>query len=256
MTMQPSSSGSFIPKKSLQRVERARGRKRVYVLTYVAYSIFFATLLTVGFTLLYNQYLKSQLNERISELDAQRAQFDQSKVAYIKEVERKLRVSEYLFGQHASVFRLLQEVERFAVADNVFTAFSYEVLPGNVTEISLVGHTAQFNRVAFQQEVLEDASVLRKGTLKQLAKNDDQSDAKDETGELQTSIERLLPVVFTLHALVSPTDIGFAVADYDLTFMPTNAVASSSVDAEAEAADMSMTEVVADDDEVANQATE
>lgn len=215
---QPFSNSSFIPKKSIKRVERVRGRRRVYVLSYVAYAIFFGTVLAAVAVFLYSSVLQGQLEAKTAELDAQRASFEQSDLETIRAWENKLRVAEVFFGHHTSPYRVLSELEKSTASDIRFTSFSYSVSSqGAPALITLSGETDRFDSVAFQDDVFGRSEVLSSASISGVTKAIGTNVASQES-ESSSEVAAAKPVTFAVALEVPSSNIKFDTSAYEQFF--------------------------------------
>jgi hypothetical protein len=200
--MQPTNRSSFIPKKSIKRVERVRSKKQIYILSYVAYAIFFATLVAIAAVFFYANSLTTQLQAVINELDAQQVAFSQGNIAAVKEAERRVKIANYLFSKHAGTYAIFGEIERLAVDGVTFRSFSYERIDDALAMIEISGGTDQFDSVAFQNLLFADNNLLRGIMFDGVSKSGGGvlqeggiSDNNDETSQpVSFSVTKELPV--------------------------------------------------------------
>lgn len=209
--MNPSSNSSFIPKKTIQRVQRVRTKRRIYVLSYVSYSLFFGTLLVAGALFLYSIYLNNILGERIAQLEEQRVAFSQSDIEQIKEFESWLRVAEYYYDRHVSAYAVLRELEAVTSQDVIWASIGISRL-SDVVEITLEGQTVRFDAVAFQQSQLKDSSVFAAAEMTDLTRSANEV-SEETTAETSRSLISL-PVSFSLITEVDPALLRFDLQRY------------------------------------------
>ena len=214
--MQPNNRSSFIPKKSIKRVERVRSGKRIYILSYIAYGIFFATLLATAAVYFYAQFLEKELATKIEQLETQRVAFSQGNIEKVKEVERQLKMAEYLFDRHASPYAVLHEIERLAVEGIVFKSFGYKRIDDNDIELSITGGSKRFDCVAFQSGLLADSNVLKEADFTSVSKQGDglgqaesQRNPSNQASTNEPDTDSQLPVSFTFNKLMSFDELQF-----------------------------------------------
>lgn len=218
--MQPFSKSSFIPKKSIQRVERVRGKKRVYIIAYVAYGLFFGTLLATLLVFLYVSYLEGQLESKISELNEQRKSYNHADLQVIQDWEYKLRLAESFYANHLSPYRVLRDLEQYTASDVRFSNFSYTVTSGAngspMVQVSLAGETERFDSVAFQDTAFSPESIFRSaeigGVTKTIAVQAPNTTSPAPSG---SDVQEKKPVSFSVTAKLKSDDIAFDMAAYE-----------------------------------------
>lgn len=219
--MQPNNRSSFIPKKSIKRVERVRSGRRIYILSYIAYAVFFATIVSSGAVYFYAQYLKQNLATRIEELEAQRVAFNQSNIQAVKEVERQLKLAEYLFSRHTSPYAVLYEVERLATDDVIFKTFNYTRQDNDDIMVTISGGAERFDSVAFQTGLFANSSLFANSLFTQIIKQNQGSVTNGQlnvTASSQTTNDAVAtPVSFTLTKTLSFGELAFNPSIYELT---------------------------------------
>lgn len=214
--MQPNNRSSFIPKKSIKRVERVRSGKQIYLLSYIAYAVFFATLIVAGAVFFYTSTLQGQLEERIAELETQRVAFSQGDIERVKEFERKLKISEYLFDQHVSVYSVFNELEKFAAEGVLYSSFSYRRVDDQTAEISITGASNKFDAPAFQRNILEQADVLGGASFTSIAKAGPTGIAEQNALSNDENVSNtILPVDFTIIRDVPTEEMPFEISAYE-----------------------------------------
>ena len=202
--MQPNNRSSFIPKKSIKRVERSRGGNQLYLLSYVAYAIFFATLLATAAVFFYANLLNNTLTERIAELDAQRVAFSQGEIARIKEAERRFKLVDYLFSKHVSSYAIFNEIEQLAVEGVIFSTFTYQRSDPDTVRVSLEVGSDRFDSAAFQNRLLRSSDILAPAILASANKAGSQQRGQSAVDEEESGFVK--PVTFGLE-LILPTEV-------------------------------------------------
>lgn len=216
--MPPTNRSSFIPKKSITRLKHVRSGKQYYLLGYVAYSIFFATLLAVGFVFFYTNYLDTRLSEKIAELDAQQVAFDQSDIVRVKELERQIKLAEHLFSLHTSTYAIFKELESIVVNGISLGGFQYERLDDSEATVSIAGGARRFDAVAFQRGLFSGAEILADAEFVGLSKKGevklDPEAAVVEVVDTDTD-EVTSPVSFSIEDTILVSDIPFDISVYE-----------------------------------------
>jgi hypothetical protein len=255
--MEQYSKSSFIPKKSIKRVDHIRGRRRVYILEYVAYALFFATIIATASTFTYLKILEKGLEEKISTLNAQRSSFNNADLESIKLWEYRLALAQHFFEAHASPYQVLTALESGTAADISFRSFSYTDNGdnGNQVAISLTGEADQFDEVVFQTNAFTESSLLATanvtGVTKTLVELNTDTVEVAPTDEESTDDQK--PIQFNVDLLLSRFDILFDVDIYSqatgVTQNPsvTESVVDTDVDVESVTADQSETDSLVED---------
>jgi len=225
--MQPENRSSFIPKKSIKRLERSRSGRQFYILAYVAYGVFFATILAVAAVFLYVNYLQGQLDATIVALNEQRDAFSQSDIALVKEAERRLRITEHFFNRHVSVYAIFTDLEASVVDSVAFRSFSYVRDDSEFANLTLSARSDALDALAFQYRIAQDTDVLagaqftgvnkggEAGAMDALfAQGSSPTPASTNDDDERTDEEALLPVGFTVQKLIAIEDIPFAASRY------------------------------------------
>ncbi len=215
--MQPNNRSSFIPKKSIKRVERVRSGKRVYILSYVAYAVFFGTIVVAGAVFFYSQLLEKELATKIGELETQRVAFNQSNIQKVKEVERQLKMADYFFKRHSSPYAALHELERIAVDKITFNTFDYNRVDSDTIELTISGGTDRFDGVAFQSGLLADSPILKSAEFSGISKQGEFSVVSNTTRTKNNSSNKntdtdntpALPVTFTINKVLGFDDLPY-----------------------------------------------
>lgn len=158
---------SFIPKRSTGKTVPRRSGKRIYIFSYVAYVVFFGTLLSVGGIFFLEQQAERQLEEHIALLEAERQSFNTSQLEEIKALDSRLRIALTILDRHSAPSLLFEALEQVVVDEIQFTNFGY-----NRTEtaaaVTLNGVADSFDALLFQQEVIKDNQLLAAAEVTQV----------------------------------------------------------------------------------------
>lgn len=158
--------GSFIPKRSTGRVAPARVGKRIYIFSYIAYVLFFGTLLSVvGIFFLHNQ-AEAQLQEYIARVDSARKAFEeQSQVNEIRELDAQLNTAEQVLNWHAAPSVIFDMLEQTIVQAIQLTDFTYTRQTGGEATLAFGGNSDSFDVLMFQREVMSQNSFLESADI-------------------------------------------------------------------------------------------
>lgn len=213
--MQPFSKSSFIPKKTIQRVERTRGRKRVYVLAYVSYAMFFGSLIAIAGIFGYTVVLEGQLQEKIDQLAEQRATYSESDFLALKDWEHQIRLAEYFFYNHLSPYKIFSELERETSSDIRFSSFNYTAADEGAPTVRMNAETDRFDSVAFQRAVFGPGSIFSTSDFTGVTKV---ITPLDENGQVvaqnANEDEVVKPVNFEVEVKLTSSDLSYEVASY------------------------------------------
>ena len=235
--MPPSSQSSFIPKKSIKRIERVRSSHRVNILTYVAYSVFFGVILVSVSTFFYLRFLESNLTATLTELNGLRETFSGSSIEEVKEMERRLRMAEYFFGQHTSAYKIFNELEELAVNEIIFSGFSFNRVTDDAMEVTITGESFKFDSVAFQKDLFGDSDLFSGAQFVEVTKEAQVEQVDDN----ESNDGSVLPVGFVAKLVFNTVDLAYDSAAYDAVSVPAPAPVavpvSTTTDSAVEAAD-------------------
>lgn len=193
---------SFIPQRPTQGKIKNRGVRKIYVLTYVSYVMFFGALMVAGATLFYTYVLEAQLQRQKDLLVAERAKFSQSEMASIQELDRRIDTAKQRMDAHISVPSIFQGLENSAVESLDFIGFTYKRLNDDAPLVSIKGSASMFNSVLFQREVLSRNPILAGAVFTEaelsLDKKSDEEFSKSSESTTKTNI------TFIIDAEVDP----------------------------------------------------
>jgi len=155
------SNASFIPKNSNRVKRRVSGTRRIYLLSYFSYVIFFGTLLTVLGTYFYAIQVTAQLEDVKSKLQASSKQFAANDLTAVLSVEKKLVAANQLLDDTLAPSRLFRDIE-LVVAQNIrFTELEYEYFPNKTFKIALTGLASDFNELIYQRDLMNSSLLLQ-----------------------------------------------------------------------------------------------
>lgn len=201
--------GSFIPKRSTGRVAPVRSGRRVYVLSYIAYVLFFGTLLSVvGIFFLHNQ-AETQLQKFIELIDDERQAFqEQSEVNEIKALDTQLNTAMQILNWHAAPSVIFEAIEGVIVQSVQLEDFQYKRITGGPAEISFGGKTGSFDVLLFQREVMSDSNLLASADIVEVSYGAG-SEVVETTGQQTSQPSQSATVMFTFEDISSVTGIGY-----------------------------------------------
>lgn len=171
-------SSSFIPKQTPATSSRRVIRKRIYVMTYVAYVACIGTLLVSGGVTVWKIQLEKTLEEQKAILIEKKDTFSQSDIAEVRELDGRIDLAEYILNQQPAISRLLLAVsettlqnvqlETFSVSKGgAIDEFSDAEFSTNNTEsssddytLTYGGKAPNFAALQFQREVIGTNDIL------------------------------------------------------------------------------------------------
>jgi hypothetical protein len=156
---------SFIPQRPSKGKANTRRVRKIYVLSFVSYIMFFGSVLAAVGVFFLNFSLDSQLERQKQLLAAERDQFNQGEIESIRDLEKRIELAQERLNNHVSVLSVLQALEQSAVQSIKYMKFSYKRLNDMAPIVTLSGDTDRFNSVLFQREVLESNPVLAGSTF-------------------------------------------------------------------------------------------
>ncbi len=172
-------TGSFIPRQTNQPAPRKKITRRVYVLNYVVYVLFFGTLFVTAALFIWEFQLNKTLDTQRSLLEAERNKFSQSQIERVRELDMQLNIVQTLLDNHTSVLQIFSALEDTTLQNVGFAGFRIysagsnkengEVeVDTNTYTLSLYGGLDDFNTLVFQREVLKQNDLLKGATIKQV----------------------------------------------------------------------------------------
>lgn len=199
----PESQGgvSFIPKQPIRGGGTTKKVRKIYVLAYISFVMFFATLIAAGATFLYKISLENQLANAQVELTAQKDAFSQSDIARIQDLNNRMQSAKKVLDSHSSLTQLFASLEKSTIEQMQFKSFAY-TREGSALTMVLQANTEDFNAVLFQRETLQDDSILAGSVIEELA-----GSQTSEVTAGQTSEDLL--VDFTLTKVFTPADLRY-----------------------------------------------
>lgn len=190
-------TGSFIPQSKTPTPTKRRGRRRVYLISYFSYAVFFGVILTAVGLLLWGWQVQAQLANQKELVNQQRAQFSQSDIERVREFDEQLSLAAYVMDTHPALSRLFAELEERTVADVQLTQFSVDAAgdANNTILVTFTGTTETFDALLFQRDIMEQSPILSQGTIVDVVYSNAITDADAQSGgKLQYDVLLSLPV--------------------------------------------------------------
>lgn len=146
-------TGSFIPTQSKKTPTAGRKIKRIYLLSYVSYVLFFGTLAAVVGLFLYETQLANALENQKSALEAERGSFNQRDLVRVRDMQARIDQATELLSQQAQISRILQDFNT-STPQNVQLA-GFTLARTESGYVVMVGGVAQsFDAVVSQDQAL------------------------------------------------------------------------------------------------------
>lgn len=190
-------STSFIPQRPTQGKVKNRSVRKVYILAYVSYVLFFATLLSAGGILFYKYALNKTLNNEKAALASQQDRFSESDIASVQDLNQRINLATVKLNDHISVSALFGALESSAVQSVKFIGFDYKRSADGSPSITLKGGLNDFNSLIFQREVFKTNPILANASFSDITSAavalDTGSKSSSATGATQQVI------TFTMH---------------------------------------------------------
>lgn len=157
----PEQGSSFIPKSGVKTVQRVSSTRRIYLLAYISYIIFFSTLFVVIGVYIYGATVTRSLTTLKDQLVAERQRFDISDIDNIKLLDKRLSTAKTLLNESTAPSRIFSDVESIVASNIYFSGMSYRQLPNRQFQINLVGRAGDFNQIIAQERLVENGTILR-----------------------------------------------------------------------------------------------
>ena len=161
----PPQNSSFIPKSGVKTVQRVKTGRRIYVLAYISYIVFFSVLFAVIGVYIYGATVTRSLSTVKEQLVAEQSRFAVDDIDAIKILDQRLATSERLLNESAAPSRLFADIEAIVASNIYFSGMSYKELPNRQFELNLTGRANDFSDIIGQRDLLGNSSLLREATV-------------------------------------------------------------------------------------------
>lgn len=192
---------SFIPQRPVRNKAEPRRVRKIYVLAYLAYVIFFGSLVAAGLVFFFKFSLDVQLDAQREALELERQKFNQGDIESIRDLDKRLQMAEERLNNHVSVLAVFEALERSAVQSLSYTAFTYKRLNDTFPLITFSGTSDRFNNILFQREVLASNPILAGSSFEEMQ-------VQSKTDPNNTALTQEI-VTFTLQKEVDTSLIGY-----------------------------------------------
>lgn len=176
-----SQATSFIPQRPTAGKVKSRGVRKIYVLAYVTYVIFFGTALAAGGVFFLKVTLGKELEAQQATLAQEKSKFSESDMMSVREMQSRLNTAKDRLDKHISVVSIFDALERSALQSVQFVTFNYVRTTDGAPLVSFIGNTDKFDNLIFQREVLQSNPILASSTFSDIALNS--SPVLDKSGQ-------------------------------------------------------------------------
>ena len=161
----PEQGASFIPKSGAKTVQRNRGTRRIYLLAYISYIVFFSTLFVVVGIYLYAATVNRSLASLKEQLSVEQQRFAVSDIEQVKTFDKRMSEATRLLEESSAPSRIFSDIEAIVASNIYFSSMTYQQLPNRQFEIELVGRATNFNQLINQEDLLENSELLKDATI-------------------------------------------------------------------------------------------
>lgn len=160
-TYMPEQQGSsFIPKAGAAPVRRTGVTRRIYLLSYLSYIIFFSVLFATVGIFLYGIYVDRSLASVQDELAKEQARFSSEEVDSVHHLSSRLETAERILNSTAAPSNIFTAIEDIVASNIVFSGMTYKHLPNDRFSIALIGLADDFNEVIHQNKLMQGNSLF------------------------------------------------------------------------------------------------
>ncbi len=163
-----SQNTSFIPQRPTQGKINNRSVRKIYILSYVSYVVFFGTVFAAIAVILYTLSLHNQVNAQKQKLTQEKSQFGQGDIESILQLESLIATAKQKMDAHISIPRIFTALENSTLEALQIKEFSYKRENDNPPEILLTASASNFNDVLFQNEVLKANPILKSASFSKI----------------------------------------------------------------------------------------
>ncbi len=199
---------SFIPQRPTSGAIKKHGVKKIYVLTYISFIVFFGTIVGTAGVFGYKVLESAKLAEQKKLLTIEKERFNESEMESIRELDTQMRFAQDKLDSHVSLLPIFSSLEDSTLQSLKLDGFSYERIDAGTPSVSFSGKAAVFNSVLFQRHMLESNNIFSNAQFIEfdLAKSEVQD---NEEGQSSNSDSNEKSIAFTVTAPVETTLIPF-----------------------------------------------
>lgn len=156
-----SNNNSFIPKRGTTGgAKRKAVSRQVYIFTISSYVLLFATLLATGGIFLYENHLKSQRDEAISQLHTDITSFSRADMEELQMFDRYLAQAYGRLNKSVSMASIFSAIEAATIDTVMIDALELEREDDARYLLSATVKTDSFDSTIFQRKVFENNTVV------------------------------------------------------------------------------------------------
>ena len=183
---------SFIPQRPTQGVVKKRNVRKIYILTYVSYVLFFGSALTAVGVFFYSTLLDSQLQAQKDALVTEKDKFNQSDIDSIRSLDVKIDTAKRRMDLHLSLLPVFEAFEKNISQTLELNSFNYTRENDENPVVSVAGKATILNNLMFQNKVFFTNPILSGSTFEEYALNtvppDDTKVGNVDADDLETTI--------------------------------------------------------------------
>lgn len=174
--MVSSQGTSFIPARPTKGKVKAGSIRKIYLLSYLSYILFFCTIMAAGGIFIYKVSLSNQLEQQQDLLAQERQSFNQSDLVRIQDLDFRIDTAMERLNQHVSVVSILTALEQSTVESVYFLDFNYSRLAGGLPEVVLSAKANGFDALLFQKDIFDSNPILQGASLSSVSMQIETSD--------------------------------------------------------------------------------
>ncbi len=171
--MNTTQGSSFIPNTPIrgEKVGRSKKTRKVYVLTYISFVLFFGALVATAAVFFLSMQEEKNLSMQKQQLETERARFAESELERVRELDVRLKTAYTILDNTVSVANLMTALESTLLRPSLVSAFTLTkngalesaqaATSKDAFTVSLDVAMPDFNAVLFQREVLAGNSILQ-----------------------------------------------------------------------------------------------
>lgn len=156
---------SFIPKSGVKTVQRTQGTRRIYVLAYISYIVFFSTLFSVIGVYVYGAVVSRDLTSLREQMVSERQRFSLGDIESIEQLHQRLVKAEELLNKSSAPSRIFNDIESIVASNIYFSGMHYQHLPNDQFQIDLTGRADNFTEIISQRNLLGNSSLLQEAKV-------------------------------------------------------------------------------------------
>ena len=161
---------SFIPKRSPNKKQpQQRAVRRVYILDYIAYIIFFGGLISSAGVFVYHLQASNELVQVQESLVAERSVFSEAEMREVLEFEQRIEAAFGRVKNNISLSYLFSELEQLVVETVRFDSLKLERNEDTEVNIEVPIFTNSLNSTIFQRRVLNGDEMVRDISVNNIA---------------------------------------------------------------------------------------